>query len=240
MYRLDTFKFNDMMHCRGRLRSLFDDEPATLTEAAQRIVQFFRTELVDAGGKPACALVRVFKTHRYDALDKETQSFASALAGNAAMHPGVRCLVLLATAGDEPEWNSPELSRGHRAIPLLSEKMVEDAPMIAQLIKQFGVSVSTVLRPDPSLLLDANETRHNVFYVPEALGSPYIVAQKEFVEPHGIASVVGFGGLVAAGDLFATILFSRVPVSRETADLFRIIGLNLKIALLPVARRPLH
>lgn len=239
MYRLDQFGFSDMMDCRKRIRQLFETMPDSLGEAAELVVKFFRTALVDESGAPACALVRVFKTHPYSGLDPDTQQAALTIAPGAGEAPDVRCLVLMATAGDEPEWNSRETSRGHRAIPLMSEKMVEEAPMISQLIKQFGVNISTVLGPEPGLFLDATETSYNVFYVPEALGSPYIVAQKEFVERYGIASVIGFGGMIGAGDLFATILFSRVHVSRETADLFRLVGLNLKVAILPAVRRPL-
>lgn len=239
MYNLSRFGFSDMMDCRARLRSIFDEEPATIGEAGQRVTQFFHRELADAKGEPACALVRLFKTHLYNGLDEDRKKFVRAILPEADRMPSLRCLVLVGTAGDRDEWNSPERSRGHRAIPLASEKMVEEAPMISQLIKQLGVKISTVLRPDPSLLLDVRDTSHNVFYVGAALGSPFIVAQSEFVEPYGIRSVVGFGGMVASGDLFATIMFSKVPISPETADLFKVIGLNLKLALLPIARKPL-
>ena len=50
---------------------------------------------------------------------------------------------------------------------------------------------------------------------------------------------LGFGGMVASGDVFATIMFSKVPIAPDTADLFKVIGLNLNLALLPIARKPL-
>ena len=239
-YNLTRFGFSDMMDCRARLRSIFDDEPATISEAGERVVRFFYRELNDGHGNPACALVRLFKTHPYDKLNAEQKEFVRSIKPDADRLDSLRCLVLIATAGDRPEWNFVRESRGHRAIPLASEKMVEEAPMISQLIKQLGVKISTVLRPDPRLLLDMRETSHNVFHVQKALGSPFIVAQKEFVERYGIESVVGFGGMVASGDLFATIMFSKVPISADTADLFKVIGLNLKLALLPVARKPIE
>ncbi|MEA2337782.1 MAG: hypothetical protein QOE82_1789, partial [Thermoanaerobaculia bacterium] len=107
------------------------------------------------------------------------------------------------------------------------------------LFKQCGVAVSAVLRPNPSLLLDASDRAYSVFHVPTALGSPYIVAQKEFVERYSIASVLGFGGMLASGDLFAAIMFTKVPISPAVADQFKVIGLNLKLAMLPIARKPL-
>lgn len=56
---------------------------------------------------------------------------------------------------------------------------------------------------------------------------------------YGIQSVLGFGGLLASGDLFAVILFSKVAISPDAADQFRVVGLNLKIAILPFARKTL-
>ena len=45
--------------------------------------------------------------------------------------------------------------------------------------------------------------------MPEAAGSPYIPAQEDFVQPVGIRSVLGFGGMLPGGDIFVVILFSR-------------------------------
>ena len=237
-YRLTSFGFKEMMDCRTRVRELYSSgAPATVSEAAQRVVDFFYTELVDDQGAPACALARFFKTHPYRDLDEELRTVARESAPNAGSD--TRCLTLLATRGLEPDWNSTRTSRGHRVIPLTSVEMVQQAPMIAQLITQLGVPIANVVRPSASLLLNGGDATHNVFYVAEALGSPYIVAQEDFVKRYGIASVVGCGGMLSSGDLFALILFSRVPIVSDTAEQFRVIGLSLKVAMLPVARKPL-
>ena len=238
-YNLSRFGFGDMMDCRSRIRELFADDPSTLEEAAERAVEFFRRELVDERGEPACALVRLFKTHPYRDLPEELQAVVRRAAPEAAQIPDLRCLTLVATRGDEPEWNSHLTSRGHRAIPLMSVEMVQQAPMIAQLITQLGLPIANVVRPSRALLLDQEQTTHNVFFVPRAFGSPHIVAQEEFVVRYGIQSVLGFGGLLASGDLFAVILFSKVAIPPDAADQFRVVGLNLKIAILPFARKPL-
>lgn len=238
-YELSRFGFKEMMECRGRVRDLFADDPPTLEDAAEHAVEFLRREFVDEAGRPACALVRIFKTHPYGELPRELQEVVRAASPEAPSMPELRCLTLMATRGDEPEWNSRRLSRGHRAIPLVSVEMVQQAPMIAQLITQLGLPIANVVRPSRALLLDQEQKAHNVFYVPRALGSPHIVAQKEFVARYGIQSVLGFGGLLASGDLFAAIMFSKVPIPAGTADQFRVIGLNLKIAILPLARKPL-
>ena len=51
--------------------------------------------------------------------------------------------------------------------------------------------------------------------------------------PFGIESGLGFGGVLPTGDLFAVCLFSRVPISRTTAELFRPLALHVKLAVLP-------
>jgi hypothetical protein len=71
----------------------------------------------------------------------------------------------------------------------------------------------------------------NVFYVPEALGSPYIPAQKEFVIPYQVQSVLGFGGVLPSGELFAVILFSKVSIPLETADRFKWLSAYVRIAV---------
>ncbi|HYI12965.1 MAG TPA: hypothetical protein VEK57_28215 [Thermoanaerobaculia bacterium] len=239
-YLLSRFGFKEMMDCRSRIRDFYPDDPATLQEAAERAVDFFREELVDDDGAPACALVRLFKTHLYQDLPPDLQDAVRAGLPTAASIPDLRCLTLIATRGDEPAWSSPHTSRGHRAIPLTSVEMVQQAPMISQLITQMGIPIAAVVRPSRGpLLLDATEAPYNVFYVPRAAGSPHIVAQEDFVLPYKIQSVLGFGGLLASGDLFAVIMFSRVPITPDAADQFRVLGLNLKIALLPFARKPL-
>jgi hypothetical protein len=240
MPQLANFGFNDLMTIRGKLRSAFaGDEPATFEAAANVLARLFYRELTDGEGRPACALVRVYKTHLYRDLDAELQAFARNIESGADSMPQLRCLTLVATAGDEPAWNSRHQSRSHKAIPLSSEQAVAQAPMVSQLISQLGVSVAAVLRPDPALLIDMRDRSQNVFYVPRALGSPYIVAQQDFVIPYGIESVIGFGGILASGDLVTAILFSKVPISAAVADHFKVVGLNFKLAMLPYVRKPL-
>jgi hypothetical protein len=99
------------------------------------------------------------------------------------------------------------------------------------LIKEFGLEIGSVLKPSPELVRDLAGKRHGVFHVETALGSPYIPAQEEFVARFGIQSVLGFGGLLINGDLFAVILFTTVSVSQATADRFRTLALDVKSGL---------
>jgi hypothetical protein len=104
--------------------------------------------------------------------------------------------------------------------------------MVAALVAQLGIDVAGLVKPSPGLLMDSSEHRYNVFHVEVAAGSPFIPAQ-DFVEQHGVRSVLGFGGLLPDGDLFAAILFSRCTIGRETAEAWKPLTLALKLALLP-------
>ena len=123
-------------------------------------------------------------------------------------------MTLLGTAGSEPRWNDRRSSEGHQAIPLPTTSFVERAPMVAQLIRAFGLDLSTAIAPTPTIVHDLAGRSYGVFYVEDARTSEHISA-REFVERSGIRSVIGFGGALPTGDLFAVILFARVSVARK-------------------------
>ena len=230
MSQLGRFTLRDMTEIGSRLRKL-NDAGVSMEEVAGRITQCLYQVLQD-GDRPACKLVRFFKTHSYGSLPVTLQHQAKSLHRGPKLLNRTKCLTLLATTGAKPEWNSRALSQGHQAIPLVSEEMVAQAPMISQLIRQMGLDVRSLLQPRPEILMDTEQRTYNVFHVPEALASEYVPAQ-DFVAEHGIRSVLGVGGLLPSGNLFAVILFSMVPIPRETADLFRTLTLSIKLAVLP-------
>jgi hypothetical protein len=229
---LTKFGLSEMLRCSTELRRA-TKEAATMEEAAQRVCRVLYEELATPEGSKACALVRCYKTHLYGKLEPDLRAFARAVLQGTTIAPTTRCLTLIGTAGDEPAWNARRSSAGHQAIPLPSAEIVEKAPMIAQLIRQFGLDLSDVVQPSNDLVRGVTGKTYGVFHVPEAVGSPYIPAQKDFVLKFGIRSVVGFGGSLPSGDLFAVILFARVPVSSETADRFRNLALDVKSGFFP-------
>jgi hypothetical protein len=233
MYDLAHFTSSEMTRCGIAMRK-FGSGAQSMEETANRIVRYLYEELGDQQtGERACALVRFYKTHAYGELPSELREFASDILGGDVPPPTTKCLTLLATAGERPEWNARHTSVGHQAIPLPSPELVARLPMIAQLIKQFGIEIQTLLAADPATMVDLTQQTFNVFYVPDAVGSPNIPAQAEFVIPSGIRSVLGFGGVLSSSNLFAIILFSKAPISRETAEMFKPLALNVKVAVLP-------
>jgi hypothetical protein len=226
---LRDFTLGQMLRCGLDIRKI-TRQAATLEEAAGSIVRhLFEATRSEREAYAACPLVRFYKTHPLMDLPPEVRRIAEASAGGEAA-PATPCLTLIASAGVEPGWNDRRQSRGHQAIPLVSEESIERAPMISRLLEEFGVSLTSFLSMPSSDPARRDGKTYDVFYVPEADGSPYIPAQ-DFVREYGVRSVIGFGGVLKSGEMFAVILFSRTPVPAESAQRFKTIALDVRSAL---------
>lgn len=237
MYDLRSFTITDAMAVGAELRKL-GEGGTSMEMVAQRIIRFFRERFVDTTtGTSAFVLARCFKTHAFGSLPTDLQTYARSILAETAPTSEMRCLTLLGTAGDKPEWESRHHSVGHKAIPLASERVLQSFPMIVKLTQSLGLTANAVVRPDPKLLLEFERVGFNVFHVGQATGSPHIPAQ-EWVTSSGVASVSGFGFVFPPADICAIILFSRVPIAQETAELFKLLALSAKLALLQMAGKP--
>ena len=249
MHDLTHFTSGDAAECGAAIREA-GAGANSFEEVATRIVQFLRSDLTSAelppsrpSGQgrtvpspvPPVALVRCFVTVPYRELDADLQAFARDLLGDIAPTPAMKCLTLLASAGDLPDWNGRLGSRRHRTLPLASDQNALRSPMIAQLMEQFGLELGSFVAPDAEILLGAKARQLGVFHVAEAAGSPFIPAQRDFVIPFGIRSVAGFGGLFPAGDFFAFVIFSRCTIHREAAERLGGLSPSARSALLPFA-----
>lgn len=239
MYDLARFGLREMIEAGKVLRGL--GRGATSMEAAAReAVDFlygrFCTPPAEGHpGGPQCALVRCFKTHPYASLPAALETLALGSLGSRVPGQSLHCLTLLATRGELPAWNSRHGSAGHQVIPLPTVEMVRKAPMIARLIVQMGLEIRDIVQPEANLVVDVDRRSFNVFHVEDARGSEFVPAQHSFVTPFGVRSVLGFGGLLPSGELFAVVMFTKVKVTRETAELFRTLALGVKLVLLPFA-----
>ena len=178
-------------------------------------------------------LARCFITRPYSALDAipDLQCTAQALLGGDIPDPMHRCLLLMATRGIEPDWNTRTSSAGHKAIPLGSQLLMERTPMITELMRQLGIPREYFLNRGRLPPLSVPVRRAGCFYIPSALGSPYIPAQNRFVVPYGVRSVLGLGSTLGDRDIFAVLLFFRVEISQELAQLLSLLTVSIKIGL---------
>ncbi len=231
MFDLSAFRLQDMALCSTTIRRL-GEGAASIEETAGRITRFLYTNLTTGPDEdPACVLVRAFKTHPYSRLTPELQALVDAKLGGPPASPDMKCLTLLGSTGAVPGWNNPALSSRFRVIPLAGPDALKRLPMFAQLFTQFHIDLPHLQETPTSLLLNKHSTAFNTFHVPQAINSPYVPGQQDFVVPFGVQSVFGCGGLLSTGDMFALILFSKIAVSKEIADLFQPIALSAKLTL---------
>jgi hypothetical protein len=233
MYYLDSLKMSDVVKCGMEIRKLGEDA-TSMEEVANEIVRYFFDNFGDSqNDEKPCALVRLFKTDKVSDLPLSLQKLSDTLLRKKTNPKSYRCFALLASAGIKDAWMDRKKSKAHQVTPLPSAEVVDCIPMMRNLIKQMGLDVKTVIKPDPKIIMDLSRKTFNVFHVPEAEDSPYLPAQEDFVKPFGIRSVFGFGGVLPSGNVFVVIIFSRTRIKKDIAAMFNTLALNVKIVLMP-------
>ena len=222
----------DAVACAAAVRAACAGS-SSMEAAAAATVRCLRQFFTDpATGGSQLVLTRMFSTERFADLPGDLRQVAREAMGSEP-EAELRCLTLLGSDGDLPGWQDRRLSTGHRTIPLPSTEAVRRAPMIAALVTELGLDLETVVTGDLHPPVD-----FGVFLVERAQSSRRVPDQR-FVHEHDVASVIGFGAQLPSGQVFAVVLFSRVPVGRDTADLFRIIAVSTQLAMLEFADAPL-
>jgi len=233
MHDLTRFTQSEATECGNALRAL-GSAASSMETSANNIVQHLYNNVINSETtEKACALIRFYKTYPYEQLAYGLQEFASGIMGGAPESQDMKCLTMMATAGEHADWNSRSTSSGHRAIPLASADFVGGIPMIAQLVSQFGIEMGSVISPDPNVIGDLARQTFNTFHIADAVDCPCIPAQDDFVKPYGVKSVLGFGGVLSSGELFVVIMFSKVSIPASTASSFRDLSANVKEAVEP-------
>jgi serine phosphatase RsbU (regulator of sigma subunit) len=230
---LTDFGLGDLIRFSSALRALGPGSRA-VEDYAARLCSSLYDRFRAADGERQAVLVRCYLTQPLAALPALERAFVRGDDDDTS--DKLRCLTLLGTAGDRPEWNDRRRSKGHLAIGLHDAAGVASAPMIAGLLNQMGIDVAALVEP-AGLVMDPSEHRFGVFYVPEAAGSPLIPAQ-DFVAEHGVRSVLGFGGVLPTGEMYAVVLFARVAVTRDIAHLLEALSPSITLALTDLIDRP--
>jgi hypothetical protein len=52
------------------------------------------------------------------------------------------------------------------------------------------------------------------------------------VQPHGIRTVMGFGGALPSGNLFVIVLFTKTRIEKERAEMLSVLAIGVKGAVL--------
>jgi anti-sigma regulatory factor (Ser/Thr protein kinase) len=225
-----SFSLSDMVECASGMRRAASG-CTSVEEAAQRIVTYLRSSFLDPQNhRQSLVLARMFVSSQWDELSPDLQDICrKQLPDEVDPAPDMRCLVLAGSDGQLAQWQHPTRSTNHRVIPLPDVDDIRQAPVIAALVRQLGLPEELAVHAGDGQAPPPDD--FGVFHVREARGSPDVPDQ-EFVAKHRIRSVLGFGGVLPAGRVFAVVLVSRTPVSLETAELFRDIALSTPLALL--------
>ena len=231
MYDLTAFSLKDMTTCGVALRQI-GMGATCMEEVADKTVRYLYDNLGDETGEPTSLLVRFFITYPLHEMKDDLQKHVQKVLGRLPEDPELSCQVLLATAGEKPEWNDRQHSVYYKALPL-TEEIVDANPMFTQVSDMFGIMMKRSVVPDPEFLVELEQKTSNVFHVPDAVGSAYVPDQDHFAIPFGVRSVLGFYGVLPSGNLFTVIIFSRTLIPRETTEYFKTFALNVKMAILP-------
>jgi methyl-accepting chemotaxis protein len=199
-----------------------------LQEAAQVITRHVYDRFREESHLPLLALVRIFLALPYDSLSPDDGQYISENVGQG--YP--RYLTLVGTAGSEDQWNDRRQSRNHRVIPL--PERAEDLkviPMIAEMFRRMEVDYGRIVHPEH--YGQSGEIIEGYMLTEEAAGSPYIPAQEEFVHPYGIASEIGYGGILPSGIAYTCFIFSEEPIQKSDAEKLKVLSPAIQQALVP-------
>lgn len=231
MYDMTLFTPQDMAKCSLVLRQL-GRNTASMEATSQKIVKYIYQHFCDSQtGENNCVLVRLFKTHPYGELDDSLQQSARRLMNGNSPAADMKCWTLLAAAGAEPQWNSRHTAAENTTIPLVSAELVAQIPAISEMIREFGLDIPTLLGIEPERFLQLEPAVLNIFHVPEAKDNPLIPEQDSLIIPYQVKSVLGFGGLLRSGSLFAVVMFMKVKIPQNTAQMFKYLALSVKTSL---------
>lgn len=194
----------------------------------QEVAQVFANALYERF-EESVVLVRVFATAEVRQLHPRERAFVDDFcAQNSVSHQlddATDVLSLLGSRGVEDEWNDRRGSKGHLAVPLISEQFIGEIPMLAGLLTEIG------FRPAwgharSNFVVTSLANVNGIFYVDDAKTGRdergrSVIPAAEFVERYGVRTVFGFGGSYLSGHTFiSTIVFCRDHVRRSDATKF--------------------
>lgn len=234
VFEFASFTLSEVIRCGAALRSCGGAD--RMEEISNRVVHYLYNSFIDRStNERSSVAVNFYKTCRYSLLDTSLRDFVHDALSPSPVSPDTRGLVLLASVGTHPASHATEL-RGQRVLPLTSPELAMRFPLMAQLALQLGLPVADGVRQDTTLMLYRALSTYNVVYLAETTGSQYYTGQETLDAPYEVSnvkSILGFGGVLPSGDLFAVMIFSCVFIPIETARMFNTLALCVNSAILP-------
>jgi hypothetical protein len=211
----------------------------TLASAAQALA-----DTVFPAFEESLVLVRVFATVPFGELPAANREFVRALLRarrvEAPLPAGTPVLSLMGTRGLREDWNDRMNSRAHVGIPLSSAAFVDEIPMIARLLSEFGLTIVGLDDGGARIVRSVVGNLSGMFYVADARTETdaqgrLVISAQDFVAEHGVRTVFGFGGAyMLERSYVAVILFARETVPAEHARELAPLSSALKAATMRI------
>jgi hypothetical protein len=224
MPRIGSLSVEDIEALRLRLQSALAElggEPS-FERASERFVEVLFEELEESA-----VLFRVFATVSLGLLPSKEREFALRLARERDFAEEVTdttpVVALFATRGKQPSWNHRHLSRNHLAIPLTRASFIKTIPMVSRLMSDMGTGLEWVEKQQLNMVVKTMGQMARVLYVEDAAtattGDGFkVVPDQDFVEEHGVRTVLGLGGAYLNRTILAIALFTNELVPRDRVD----------------------
>ena len=213
-FDLETFTLRDRLSCSaGLVRATQGAE--TMGTAAAAAARFLHANaVVGTTGELACEAVLFYQTR-------------PAEGGTEYRSQKPREIVRVGLAGDPAIEQALERLEPAQPRSLADPTFAGTHRLVAHLCHQLGLAVTATHAFSPEVQRTPEGKKYAVLHVRDVADSRYVSGIEELLVPHGVRSVLAFGGLLTRGDVVVAVLYSRVRISDDTAELFRTIALDL-------------
>lgn len=197
----------------------------TLEEAAQLVTNILYEEFHDS-----IVLIRLYATVPFGKLPPFNRNFVTQLANTTQithlLEEETPVLSLLGTRGLQPTWNDSHQSQGHVGIPLVSAAFIDTIPMMSRLLKEVGLNLAWIDKPDSEMITGTSLGLSGIFYVPDAKTAVdqwgrKIISAQDFVEANNVQTVFALaGGYLTSKTFMTLIVFCNESLKKPHANLF--------------------
>jgi hypothetical protein len=208
MINLSQTNETEIQRYARELFKTYQQQDLTFETLSQKLMHNVYDDFCNEQGQRIFILTRIFRLCKYLELPPEAHSEIDSSSGKF-------WLALCGTVGDEPAWNNRHQSQGHRIIP----GGAFQTPMLKAVFEQMALE-KTLQEGESGIKLEDYNIAERFFHVETAPGSPYIVAQEDFVNRYGVHSVIGIGSPFISGSFYFALFFARATITRPQAELF--------------------
>lgn len=206
-FDLDTHSPDDFADFGEHLFNRYSARYESLEEVAYYLVNELYSRVLNCDGNNVFSLIRIFRFGTFDSLHSTLQDQIE-----PEYYDIPYWMTLMGTYGNQPQWRHRAFSNGHQVFPA----QTDFTPMIKETFNQMLLNPGDAMtEEDFRIVFNRDLPYKRFFHIEQALHSPHVPAQDDFVIPHNIQSVVGFGGSFVNRSGFLCIGFTQIPIYDE-------------------------